>query len=163
MLYNLFTKHGTVVRHYIVRNRGISRGYGFVCFKHPEEAARALHRTNRIVLYKKTIYVSLAQDQQERTASLQNIFASRAVAARRKLREGLLRKFLLPVDMKPGVLPIEEISSVTVNIERFGEDNIISTELATSLRCLVIGIQDPKYLNIFSQDQGCHYAIDWLP
>ena len=74
---------------------------------------------------------------------MQNIFASRAIAAGRKLRESLLRKFLLPVDMKPGVLPIEEISSVTVNIERFGEDNIISTELATSLRCLVIGIQDP--------------------
>ena len=55
-----------------------------------------------------------------------------------------MQKFLLSVDMKPGVPPIEEISSVTVNIERFGKDNIISTELATSLRCLVIGTQDPE-------------------
>ena len=42
-LYNLYSKYGTVIRHNIV-----SSGYGFVCFKHAEEAARALHRTNRI-------------------------------------------------------------------------------------------------------------------
>ena len=80
MIYEIFSKHGAVVRHNIVRNHGISWGYGFICFKHPEEAAQALHCTNGIEIYKKTIYVSEAQDQQERTAFVQNIFASRAIA-----------------------------------------------------------------------------------
>ena len=55
-----------------------------------------------------------------------------------------MQKFLLSVDMKPGVLPYEKICSIQVNKDRFGMDNVISNELATSLKCLVIRTQDPE-------------------
>ena len=118
-LYNLYSKYGTVIRHNIV-----SSGYGFVCFKHAEEAARALHRTNRIVLYGKTIYVI-----QQRMASVQ------------KLRE---QKFLLSVEIMPGMFPYEKFRSIQVNKDRFGMDNVISNALSKSLGCLVIRTKAPR-------------------
>ena len=119
-LYNLYSKYGTVIRHNIV-----SSGYGFVCFKHAEEAAQALHRTNRIVLYGKTIYVI-----QQRMASVQ------------KLRE---QKFLLSVEIMPGVFPYEKFRSIKVSKIRFGMNgNVVSHVLAKSLGCLVLKNKDPR-------------------
>ena len=128
-LYNLYSKYGTVSRHNIV-----SSGYGFVCFKHTEEAARALHRTNRIVPYGKTIYVI-----QQRMASVQ------------KLRE---QKFLLSVEIMPGVFPYENFRSIQVNKDRFGMDNVISNALSKSLGCLVIKTKDPRERVDITQDNA---------
>ena len=90
-----------------------------------EEATQALHHTNRIKLHKKTVYVSKTQ-------------------AGQRLKKTLMQKNLLSVDMMPGVRPYEEITTVTVNRERFGTENVISNELASSLKCLVVGTQDPE-------------------
>ena len=47
-----------------------------------------------------------------------------------------------------------KICSIQVNKDRFGTDNVISTELAISLKCLVIGTQDPEETVDITQNKG---------
>ena len=126
ILYDIYTKYGTISHHSIIRNRGvsrgISRGYGFISFMHPEQAAQALHHTKGLKLYNKTIKVT-------------------KTTARQKLKS-----LMYPVEMMPGVHPYEEVTAVTVNVARSSgkTDNVISSKLANSLRCLVVETQDPE-------------------
>eukprot|EP00741_Cyanophora_paradoxa_P008147 tig00001264_g7884.t1 len=59
----------------------ISRGFGFVCFTSPEEAAKAVQETNGKMLSGKPLYVALYQPKDVRKAQLEAMMNTRQAAA----------------------------------------------------------------------------------
>ncbi|XP_042402528.1 polyadenylate-binding protein 4-like isoform X2 [Zingiber officinale] len=75
MLRELFSGFGTITSCKIMREpNGASKGFGFVSFSAPEEAARALAEMNGKLIGGKPLVVALAQDKAERKAKLQPDF-----------------------------------------------------------------------------------------
>lgn len=75
-----FSKFGTITSCKVMRDdKGLSRGFGFVCFTQPEEATKAVTELNGRMLGLKPIYVALAQRKDVRRAQLE---AQRAASMR---------------------------------------------------------------------------------
>ncbi|XP_015898573.3 polyadenylate-binding protein 7 isoform X2 [Ziziphus jujuba] len=73
-----FSKCGTITSAKLMRDeRGISRGFGFVCFSTSEEAYKAVNTFHGFMFHKKPLYVSIAQRKDERQAQLQIQYAQR--------------------------------------------------------------------------------------
>jgi polyadenylate-binding protein len=74
-----FNQFGEVVSCKVMRDdKGLSRGFGFVCFNTPEEAHKAIADPLNKVLNGKPLYVALAQRKDVRSAQLQAQYAHRA-------------------------------------------------------------------------------------
>lgn len=79
-----FSPFGTLTSCRVMRDdKGISRGFGFVCFSTPEEATKAVTEMNGKMMGKKPLYVCLAQRKEVRQAQLE---AQRIAAAAGGLR-----------------------------------------------------------------------------
>jgi polyadenylate-binding protein len=79
-----FSPFGTLTSCRVMRDdKGISRGFGFVCFSTPEEATKAVTEMNGKMMGKKPLYVCLAQRKEIRQAQLE---AQRIAAAAGGLR-----------------------------------------------------------------------------
>lgn len=90
-----FSQYGEVVSCKVMRDeKGISRGFGFVCFGSPEEAHKAIQDPHNKVLNGKPLYVALAQRKEVRAAQLQAQYAHRA--AGRGLAPPMPQMFMLP-------------------------------------------------------------------
>ncbi len=75
MLLNMFAPHGHVTSHKVMRrDDGVSRGFGFVNFEHPEEAKAACDALNGHVINEKPLFVARAQKKSERQAELRQQF-----------------------------------------------------------------------------------------
>lgn len=77
-LRGLFTPFGTITSCVVMKdNKGISKGFGFVCYTNPEEATRAVTDMNGKIVGSKPLFVALAQRKDVRRAQLEVQFAQR--------------------------------------------------------------------------------------
>ncbi|PIN11134.1 Polyadenylate-binding protein (RRM superfamily) [Handroanthus impetiginosus] len=73
-----FSQCGTITSTKIMRDdKGVSKGFGFVCFSNPEEANKAVYTFQGFMLRQKPLYVAIAQRKDERKARLQLLYAQR--------------------------------------------------------------------------------------
>ncbi|KAG1368826.1 putative Polyadenylate-binding protein 7 [Cocos nucifera] len=73
-----FSQCGNITSAKIMRNdKGISKGFGFVCFSSPEEANNAVNTLHGYMFYGKPLFVAIAQKKDERQAQLQLQYAQR--------------------------------------------------------------------------------------
>ncbi|KAL5217837.1 hypothetical protein ABZP36_018521 [Zizania latifolia] len=74
-----FDEFGNITSAKIMRDeKGISKGFGFVCFSTPEEARCAVSSMRGLMFYGKPLYVAIAQRKEERRAKLEQRFAELA-------------------------------------------------------------------------------------
>jgi len=73
-----FEPFGTVTSCNIMRDdKGVSKGFGFVCFSSPDEATKAVAEMNNKMIGSKPLYVSLAQRREVRRQQLESQIAQR--------------------------------------------------------------------------------------
>ncbi|XP_072007579.1 polyadenylate-binding protein 1-like isoform X2 [Engystomops pustulosus] len=69
-LYQVFCPYGTITSAKVMMDGKRSKGFGFVCFSNPQEAAKAVTEMNGRIIASKPLYVALAQRKKERQANL---------------------------------------------------------------------------------------------
>lgn len=74
----IFSVFGPITSARVMKDKGVSKGFGFVCFSTPEEATRAVTEMNGKIIGSKPLYVALAQRKEVRKAQLEAQFAARA-------------------------------------------------------------------------------------
>ncbi|KAG6845332.1 Protein phosphatase PP2A regulatory subunit B [Tephrocybe sp. NHM501043] len=73
-----FEPFGTVTSCKVMRDdKGVSKGFGFVCFSSPDEATKAVAEMNNKMIGSKPLYVSLAQRREVRRQQLESQIAQR--------------------------------------------------------------------------------------
>ncbi|ORZ34900.1 hypothetical protein BCR44DRAFT_1461486 [Catenaria anguillulae PL171] len=76
-----FAAFGTITSAKVMRDeKGVSRGFGFVCYSTPEEATASVTEMNQKILGTKPLYVALAQRKDQRRAQLEAQYAQRQQA-----------------------------------------------------------------------------------
>uniref|UniRef100_A0A1D1XFF2 Polyadenylate-binding protein n=1 Tax=Anthurium amnicola TaxID=1678845 RepID=A0A1D1XFF2_9ARAE len=71
-----FSVCGTVTSAKVMRDdKGMSKGFGFVCFSSTEEANKAVNSLHGYIFHGKPLYVAIAQRKEERQAQLQLHYA----------------------------------------------------------------------------------------
>lgn len=71
-LREVFSQCGTITSAKLMRDeKGVSRGFGFVCFSIPEEANKAVATFHGFMFHRKPLYVAIAQRKEDRQAQLQ--------------------------------------------------------------------------------------------
>ncbi|KAL2514303.1 Polyadenylate-binding protein 7 [Forsythia ovata] len=71
-----FSQCGTITSAKLMRDdKGMSKGFGFVCFATPEEAIKAVNTFHGFMLHRKPLYAAIAQRKEERQAQLQLQYA----------------------------------------------------------------------------------------
>ncbi|KAI4364233.1 hypothetical protein MLD38_020355 [Melastoma candidum] len=66
-----FSQCGTIISAKVMRdNKGISRGFGFVCFSSPEEASKAVSSFSGYMFPRKPLYLAIAQRKEDRQVQL---------------------------------------------------------------------------------------------
>ncbi|CAA2970445.1 polyadenylate-binding 7 [Olea europaea subsp. europaea] len=77
-LWDHFSQCGTITSAKLMRDdKGMSKGFGFVCFSMPEEAIKAVNTFHGFMLHRKPLYAAIAQRKEERQAQLQLQYAHR--------------------------------------------------------------------------------------
>ncbi|XP_031104127.1 polyadenylate-binding protein 7 isoform X2 [Ipomoea triloba] len=75
-LRELFSQCGSITSAKLMRDdKGMSKGFGFVCFSTPEAAVKAVATLHGFMFHRKPLYVSFAQRKEERQAQLQLQYA----------------------------------------------------------------------------------------
>ncbi|KAL8204945.1 hypothetical protein R6Q57_010568 [Mikania cordata] len=72
-----FSQCGTITSTKLMcDDKGLSRGFGFVCFSTPEEANKAVNTLHGYMFHRKPLYVAIAQRKEDRQAQLQIYYAN---------------------------------------------------------------------------------------
>lgn len=77
-----FAPYGTITSAKVMVEDGRSKGFGFVCFSHPEEATKAVTEMNCCIVGSKPLYVALAQRKEDRKAHLASQYLQRVANIR---------------------------------------------------------------------------------
>ncbi|KAJ8570796.1 hypothetical protein K7X08_037768 [Anisodus acutangulus] len=104
-LRELFSQCGTITSVKVMQDeKGVSRGFGFVCFSTAEEAYKAVNAFHGLMLHRKPLYVAIAQRKEERQAQLQLYYAQRiaGLTAPSAMFPGAYPPLYYPA---PGVVP----------------------------------------------------------
>ncbi|GKB70324.1 polyadenylate-binding protein 7, partial [Tanacetum coccineum] len=73
-----FRHFGTITSVKLMReDKGLIKGFGFICFSKPQEARRAVDTLHGYTFHKKPLYVAIAERKEARQARLQSQFAQR--------------------------------------------------------------------------------------
>ncbi|XP_023764654.2 polyadenylate-binding protein 7 [Lactuca sativa] len=73
-----FSQCGTITSAKLMcDDKGLSKGFGFVCFSTPDEATKAVNTLHGYMFHRKPLYVAIAQRKEERQAQLQIHYAQR--------------------------------------------------------------------------------------
>ncbi|KAL4560443.1 hypothetical protein LXL04_032594 [Taraxacum kok-saghyz] len=73
-----FSQCGTITSAKLMcDDKGLSKGFGFVCFSTPDEATKAVSTLHGYMFHRKPLYVAIAQRKEERQAQLQIHYAQR--------------------------------------------------------------------------------------
>ncbi|KAG8835290.1 Protein phosphatase PP2A regulatory subunit B [Serendipita sp. 399] len=73
-----FEPYGTITSAKVMRDeKGISKGFGFVCYSTPDEASKAIAEMNNKMIGNKPLYVSLAQRRDVRRQQLESQMSQR--------------------------------------------------------------------------------------
>ncbi|XP_059646780.1 polyadenylate-binding protein 7-like [Cornus florida] len=71
-----FSQCGTITSaKLMLDDKGVSKGFGFVCFSTPEEANEAVNTFHGYMFHQKPLYVAIAQRKEDRQAQLQLQYA----------------------------------------------------------------------------------------
>ena len=102
-----FAEYGTITSARVMREpaTGTSRGFGFVCFSSPEEAAKAVTEMNNKLVLGKPIFVALAQRKEVRRAQLEAQHAQRRTAAPYGAHPGAMGPAGVPPHAPQGLHP----------------------------------------------------------
>ena len=101
-----FQNYGTITSCKIMRDdKGVSRGFGFVCFSSPDEATKAVTELNGKMLGSKPLYVSLAQRKDVRKQQLEAQLAQRNQIRNQQLAAAGIPQVPYGVGM-PGAAPM---------------------------------------------------------
>lgn len=78
-LYHLFGSFGIITSAKVMRDSttGVSRGFGFVCFEHPDEANQAMMEMNAKLIDGRPLYVAHAQPKDVRHQHLEAVMMQR--------------------------------------------------------------------------------------
>ncbi|KAI3683836.1 hypothetical protein L1987_84351 [Smallanthus sonchifolius] len=89
-----FSQCGTITSTKLMcDDKGVSKGFGFVCFSTPEEASKAVNTLHGYMFHRKPLYVAIAQRKEDRQAQLQIHYAN------------CMPGFAGPSSVIPGVYP----------------------------------------------------------
>lgn len=102
-----FAEYGTITSARVMREpvSGASRGFGFVCFSSPEEAAKAVTEMNNKLVLGKPIFVALAQRKEVRRAQLEAQHAQRRTTGPYGAHPGALGPGGVPTHGPQGLHP----------------------------------------------------------
>jgi polyadenylate-binding protein len=81
-LRNAFQEYGTITSAKVMKDGEVSKGFGFVCFSSPEEAAKAVKEMHGRIIGYKPVFVTIAQTKEERKAELTSRFLHSLVSWR---------------------------------------------------------------------------------
>ena len=129
-LHKMFAPFGRITSAKVMVEMGRSKGFGFVCFVSPEEAAKAINEMNGHVILNKPLYV--------------NIYTQRTKTSERRMQQ--------EIEVIPGVNVIEEINSVVVKLNENAKSDLISQSLARCLGCKVEGENDTDQMDLVDKE-----------
>ena len=129
-LHKMFAPFGRITSAKVMVEMGHSKGFGFVCFVSPEEAAKAINEMNGHVILNKPLYV--------------NIYTQRTKTSERRMQQ--------EIEVIPGVNVIEEINSVVVKLNENAKSDLISQSLARCLGCKVKRENDINQMDLVDKE-----------
>ncbi|XP_031214623.1 polyadenylate-binding protein 4-like [Mastomys coucha] len=92
-LGDTFSAFGNILSCKVVCDENGSKGFGFVCFSSPEEAANAITKMNRRIVGSKPLYVAMAQKKEDRKAYLTNQYMQHVAGMRALPANAILNQF----------------------------------------------------------------------
>jgi polyadenylate binding protein len=140
-----FAPFGTITSCKIMRDdKGVSKGFGFVCFSSPDEATKAITELNGKMIGSKPLYVSLAQRKDVRKQQLEA-----QVAQRNQIRTQQMVSFLgrWIVERRPDQSFSARLLRVSLKSQASSLLAVLrctATLLATRLRVVVVSPTLPK-------------------